>query len=662
MQQALPEDLWFFIIIMALLILAFLWRDTASSGNSRVSRGSGGSSTSEVSGAGKNKTSNKEKRKRASNKPDKPETPEEPPDIRIGRRGSTTPGEELWIKAFFTKGTGDIQELKAEINGQNVGLRETDEGSFVSNPEKVQEGENRLKASITTDVATKTDSTTFPAGERVPDDEDGPRLLLNYDKVDEANGHVSIGAEAHAGSAPIAQTAISLSTRDRTVGGNSEKSDYCEFEAEGLPPNEYVIDAVTQDENGLTKEKTETFVIEDMSETDPRRPKGPRGQGGGRTASGIPNIFNPQIEASPEINLDVPDEAVQVLQDIVGEVDEEASEGFSQEVGMEGHQILMAMHMLQNGLNGEDNQQIVEELEAIRESLGHGDVSADALEDSLRSVLHDVFGHDLQDIMEGLNVDGFDEEAIVRAINENSVDMEPLAARLSDIEEAVSQLEGQGANLNDIEARLDSIEEAVEDSGNLDRNAVNPMSMTRDPEESGGEGNKNKQRDLMNMSELDDDVAEEVNDLEQAHEKMKKVSRLTKQIERAESEIDDDIEHIIADLKQARKYDNLIMQYENGNISWNQFKTQLKEMGHDGGLSELKGIIEDARHSLEDYLSDVGTFQQQVADLEEFAKRHREHVESVSKNSQSMRDTVEVLDSLKQDIRRDSDRDLSELR
>ena len=604
MQQALPEDLWFFIIIMALLILAYLWNDRGGSGSS----------------GGKKKRKKKKKRRT----PDEPEAPEEPPDIRIGRRGSTTPGEECWIKASFTSGTGEIQELKAEINDQEVGIRERQGNTFVSNPAEVQEGENRLKATITTDVATKTDSETFPAGERVPDDEEGPTLQISYEILDESNGHVRIEASAQAGSASISQTAISLSTRDRTVGGNSENGDYCEFEAEGLPPGNYVIDAVTRDENSLTKEKTETFPLEGTTGpgTGPVGPGGGDGPGGGGGQQGMPNIFNPQIEASPEINLDVPEEAISILQDIVGEVQrEDASGDVSQEVGMEGYQILMAMHMLQNGLDGEDNQQIVSELERIRENLGQGDVPADTLENSLRSVLHDVFGQDLQDILEGLEVEGFDEEAIVRAINENNVDLEPLAARLSDIEQAVGELESQGTDLTDIEARLDSIEEAVEDTGNIDRGAVNPMAMTRDPEESGSGGNKNEENGNGGMPdnieglehELDTDIERQIEHLEGEYNNLRELVQDQGEIETLESHMEHEIEEVTEHLKKARQIEHHLDRLfdEKKNMSDSKFADKLNDDIH-----RLNGHISKANNVISKFRDDFGVFREDVSDLE----------------------------------------------
>lgn len=418
-------------------------------------------------------------------------------------------------------------------------------------------------------------------------------------------------------------------------------------------------------------------------------------------------------------------EVMAILEQILEQVDSSGSEGETRRVGMDAYQLLFALNALGVDLDGDDTQDIVNELRMIRQEMDTGGMSGDELENSLRTVLHDVFGQDLQSVIEGLELEaGFDEEAIVEALESRDIDLSQVTDRLDNIEQAVQEIEAQGGDMSDVEQKLDDIESAVRElqvddqifqdltgeiqalrnegiQVNVDMNdpliiklvediqhSGNPRAERRrilqtirregvitrrlliqllgedatDPDESGGEGNKNEQTDLMDMSELDDDVAQEVKDLKQAHDQMKEVVRLTQQIERAESEIDDDIEHIINDLKKARKYDNLIMKYENDELSWTQFKQQLQDMGHEGGLGELKGIIEDARHALEDYLNDVGSFQKEVANLEEFAERHREHVEKVSENSQSMRDTIEILDSLKQEIRRDSDRKLSELR
>lgn len=268
MQEALPEDLWFFILLMALLILAYLWNDRMRGNNNE-------------SGTVTN--------------------PDRPPTIHVHSKGSQDVGEEMWLKASYDPGTGSIQDLRAKINNEEVGIREHDEQEnyIISQPTTVQEGRNILEAHISTDIGEATDSTGFRASSEI-DDEKGPTVRAEYSIIDEQQGHVRIEAESSSGTTSVVKTLIQLSSNGETVGGNSEGGETCVFEAEGLPPGNYLINAVAQDENGLTDEYTEAFTL-GGSGGGPTG-QGPRGGGGGGLPQGI---FNPQVNFEPEINVDL---------------------------------------------------------------------------------------------------------------------------------------------------------------------------------------------------------------------------------------------------------------------------------------------------------------------------------------------------------------------
>jgi DNA repair exonuclease SbcCD ATPase subunit len=153
-----------------------------------------------------------------------------------------------------------------------------------------------------------------------------------------------------------------------------------------------------------------------------------------------------------------------ILEQILEQVDSSGSDGETARVGMDAYQLLLAMNALGADLDGDDNQQIVAELRQIRQQMGGGGMSSDELENALRTVLHDVFGQDLQGVIEGLDLaDGFDEDAIVDAIENKDLDLSEVTDRLDSIEQAVAQIQSQGGDLGDVKQKLDGIESAVRD-------------------------------------------------------------------------------------------------------------------------------------------------------------------------------------------------------
>ena len=289
MQQALPEDLWFFIILLALLILAYLWNDKAgSSGKKR-----------------KRTTTDPDPEPEPTTDPDPGPEPgpgggERPPEIHAHihshSRFSEEVGDEFAVKATFDPGDGDVQEKRVEINGREVNIAEQGDGIFVSEPVRVVEGENVGEVSIKTTAGEDMDRTGFEASEGGDggDGREDPSVRAGYEIIDEQKGHVRIQATSIPGSLPIEKTIINISSRGENVGGNVDESENCVFESKGLPHGNYIITAIAQDVEGNTGQYTEPFTLK-MPGAGPSVPGG-----------GLPGgIFNPQIEVSPEINIDI---------------------------------------------------------------------------------------------------------------------------------------------------------------------------------------------------------------------------------------------------------------------------------------------------------------------------------------------------------------------
>ena len=287
MQQALPEDLWFFIILLALLILAYLWNDKAgSSGKKR-----------------KRTTTDPDPEPEPTTDPDPGPEPgpgggERPPEIHAHihshSRFSEEVGDEFAVKATFDPGDGDVQEKRVEINGREVNIAEQGDGIFVSEPVRVVEGENVGEVSIKTTAGEDMDRTGFEASEGGDggDGREDPSVRAGYEIIDEQKGHVRIEATSIPGSLPIEKTIINISSRGENVGGNVDESENCVFESKGLPHGNYIITAIAQDVEGNTGQYTEPFTLK-MPGAGPSVPGG-----------GLPGgIFNPQIEVSPEINI-----------------------------------------------------------------------------------------------------------------------------------------------------------------------------------------------------------------------------------------------------------------------------------------------------------------------------------------------------------------------
>ena len=686
----LPEDLWIWILVLAVIILAFLWKDKISSGS-----GGGGSSTTTT-------------------------TDDDPPSVRMSLvEDKPKKGGTFRLTGGYDSGDATIstKNLKMEYDGEDkpIDLSSWGGGSFSAGPEDVPDAD---KVTCTIYVSTRygedKDIVSFRPTE--PGEPAGPTLNVEVTTKDadesEANGEVKITASPTEGDASIKGTVV-----DAGGVGQQEKSGSadCVFEQDGLPPGDYPFMAATEDRNGKTEEVERTFTI-GVKEKD----------GGGGSRGGGPGGFllnNNQNEIINEFN--VPAEMIELLKQIIDQTDQKAGGDVTQEVNMEGYHLLLAMHMLQNDLDSGDNQQVISLLQDINNELQSNQLSADDLENSLRAVLHQVFDQDIEGVLEDLDISGdFDEDRIVQAIQNNDVDIGPLVNRLSNIENAIQQLQNQGGgDFSDIEAKLDQLVTAVKDSkmdedmmqqfisqlgdlqskgvdvdigdvGNNNGADVDNLMMMRlmddvrekdnpgremdeilevireqgrlnrellrelieKEEDGGGPSNKNPDSQNGSMSQVDEveyriaeDTKKEIEELEQAFRGLEKLEEDEREELQITQHVEEDVEKLVGLLKDVRKHEHKIEQLLSNEITQGEWqKVGKHEEKIQSDLKEARAYLEDFMESIaniEDLYKDNDQVLSQLEDLKDEVVTQQDELSDLDSKLQ---DTVQEMKNYRQ--------------
>ncbi len=520
MAYGLPDNLWIGLLVMAVIILAILWKD-------KVSKSSGG-------GGGTSR--------------------DEGPSVSMRETGNTTIGERFALRGSYDSGDGSISDYSLTMNGRDISGKVTSwsGGTFATDTIEVPDVDTvECDIQVSATYGTADDSISFNPSR--PDEPEGPDLEVDVETQDadpgEDNGAVTVTARPTPGDNSIQETQVELP--DFEVSDTSTGNSTASVRQTGIPSGEgYRYRAETTDGETSSVEKTGTFRIrghhegnleveaghEVVDEENGRvrlwaevisspaeiegttikfRPVGAEDWKGDSSDSDrveVTEEFSPgtyeyeglaatsdrqdtdrgtfQIEGEgggggsrddyPELvriinqntNNNLGDlggfqgdeEVMSILEQILEQVDSSGSDSETARVGMDAYQLLFALNALGVDLDSGDNQQIVAELRQIRQQMGGGGMSSDDLESALRTVLHDVFGQDLQSVIQGLDLgDGFDEDAIVQAIEDNDIDLSEVTNRLDNIEQAVTQIQSQGGDLSDVEQKLDDIESAVRD-------------------------------------------------------------------------------------------------------------------------------------------------------------------------------------------------------
>lgn len=641
----LPDNLWIFIIIMAIIILALLWRDKLSEGSSSSS-----SSTSTTT------------------------TRDDPPSVNmsLSSASSKKKGETFKLRGRYDSGDGSISSKTLKMNGTSISgkISSWSGGRFTTKPITVPDTNNvKCKVGVRTRYGSDEDTVSFTPVDQGGGEDEGPTLNVDVKTTDtgknDSTGSVKITASPTAGDAPIKVTVVdagSVGQEENRGAGN------CVFQKGGLPAGEYPYRAATEDQNDNTQDVEDTFKIEEK-EPGPGGDTGD-GTGGGGFGGGI--INNNQNEIINEFN--VPPEVVKLLKNIVDQTGDKGDGDVTQEVNMGGYQLLMAMHMLQNDLDSGDNQQIVNELQQINTSLETNQISADELENSLRTVLHQVFDMDIEDMFGDMGVDvsadnNFDSDKIVQAINSSSTDIGPILNRLSNIENAVNQLQNQGnGDLGNIEVKLDQIVNAVNSSGMDQQMMQTFISEIGDLQSKGvdvdiGDIGNNNGADVDNlmMMRLMDDVRHRDNpdrEMERILEVIREQGRLNREILQELVEEEEQDSGSRNPVPYAVDGDPAYVggpSNKNGNPVNNGMPNDIEGIHH-----ELDTDIEKEINHLQDEYENMETMIQEEGEIEDLEKRMDHEIEELVKHLKKARQVEHHLVELFMDSSGTGDQDFAD--
>lgn len=390
--------------------------------------------------------------------PSRPPEPDGPElEVEVDTQNAD-PGEDngaVTVRARPTPGDNPIQETQVEL--PDFGVSDTSTGNSTASVRQtgIPPGDGYRY------IARTTDGETTPVEKTGTFDIEGHptgnlRVEASHEIVDPDTGEVRIWAEVVSSPVEVQGTTIKF----RPVGAEDWRGDSSDGDrvqvTEEFSPGTYEYEGLAVDVNEDRDTDRGTFQIEGEG-------------GGGGSRDDYPELVR-IINQNTNNNLgdlggfQGDEEIMGILEQILEQVDSSGSDGETARVGMDAYQLLFALNALGVDLDSSDNQQIVAELRQIRQQMGGGGMSSDELENALRTVLHDVFGQDLQSVIQGLDLgDGFDEDAIVQAIEDKDIDLSQVTNRLDNIEQAVTQIQSQGGDLGDVEQKLDDIESAVRD-------------------------------------------------------------------------------------------------------------------------------------------------------------------------------------------------------
>lgn len=357
MAQPYPDGTLIGIIIMAILILAFLWRDKISSGGGGGTGGTGGG-TADIG-----------------------------PNIHGHHRGDNEVGGSYRVEGSYSTGSADNFDIEANLNGSRVNV-EAANGEFRTQEVNVGE-QNEYRVEITTNIGSDYDEGSFPGREGSPTSEESPKVSVTRERVDDEQGAFDLVAEAEPGSAEIEATGFVKMLHVESGRGfdyeqNPAQSQYIatgrsfEYSDSGKPPGTYHYTAWTIDAEGRNDTYTDSFTIESPSE---RRGGGFAGGGGGQPLI----IYNPQIleERAGEL----PPEFLQAIESLAESIREDGDDEVVVELGQELESLVAAVESLEEELSGQDFEKLVEEIRKLRQEVESGSVNVSSLEVQITEII-----------------------------------------------------------------------------------------------------------------------------------------------------------------------------------------------------------------------------------------------------------------------------------
>jgi hypothetical protein len=361
MAQAYPDGTLIGIIIMAILILAFLWRDRINGGGNGGNGGDTGTTTTDVG-----------------------------PSIHGHHRGDDELGGSFRVEGSYSTGSADDFDIEANLNGSTVQV-EASNGNFRTQEVNVGE-QNEYRVEITTPVGSDYDEGSFPGQEETPTppEEEPPRVSVTRERVNDEEGAFDLLAEAEPGSAEIQATGFIKMLHVESGRGfdqedRPEESRYLEpgqtfeYTDSNKHPGTYYYTAWTVDAEGRTDTYSDSFTIEAPGE----RIGGGTGGAGGQPLM----IYNPQV--LEERAGDLPPEFIQAVEALAESISESSGD---QEVTVElGEELEGLVAAIENiGGNDVDISQVVAELRNIRQEIEAGAVDLSGLESQIEELIQTV--------------------------------------------------------------------------------------------------------------------------------------------------------------------------------------------------------------------------------------------------------------------------------
>ena len=428
MAQAYPDGAAIALIITAIIIAALLQSDTfsptsSSGSSSRSSR----SSTSSGTGSRDSGSSGRSSDDSGGSTDVEPSEPR----ITIEREGDETLGGSFRVKGRYRLRGGELENLKAFINGEEVRTQVQD-GSFYTEEMNLIEGENTYRAVIESSGGEDSDQGSFTAEQ--------PELTLDHDyDLNQDESKVAIKAVADS-SAGVQEIFIGLKKQGRNqyIAQETQEGNEVVLKHQGLQAGKYVYEAGAVDNVGTQKTDTQKFETGPGSSSDSGGTQGP-------------TIFNPQIYVGEgaEGSIDLTGDGLKV--DMTGMEDEveeeiehlEKEKDILEEI-IDGSQTIagVSQKALQHVRKAESNfasaRDHIERIQEIQGASSSDELDREAVASELDSEMHEVeedIGN-AEDSLQAL------EEAIAR-LKSSTMEQSNLEDRLEDMERSLRERQEQ---------------------------------------------------------------------------------------------------------------------------------------------------------------------------------------------------------------------------
>lgn len=422
MAQAYPDGAAIALIITAIIIAALLQSDTfsptsSSGSSSRSSR----SSTSSGTGSRDSGSSGRSSDDSGGSTDVEPSEPR----ITIEREGDETLGGSFRVKGRYRLRGGELENLKAFINGEEVRTQVQD-GSFYTEEMNLIEGENTYRAVIESSGGEDSDQGSFTAEQ--------PELTLDHDyDLNQDESKVAIKAVADS-SAGVREIFIGLKKQGRNqyIAQETEEGNEVVLKHQGLQAGKYVYEAGAVDNVGTQETDTQKFETGPGSSSDSGGTQGP-------------TIFNPQIYVGEgaEGSIDLTNEGLKV-----------DMSGMEDDVEGEIEYLEKEKNILGQIINGSETiaEQSQQALQAVTRAEKHFASAKDHIDN-------------IKDIQQASSSEEIDRGTVASELDSEMDEVEDEIGKARDslqaLEKSISALKESTMEENNLEDRLEDIEDSL---------------------------------------------------------------------------------------------------------------------------------------------------------------------------------------------------------